>query len=310
MVNKSQLLGMAAIATLALTISFLFISRRDQALKKVAPTMPAPAATSPANLRDGPFVASSTNFGLYGQTACGCSDGVGLIADLATIGWYGAATPAWLGSPYSSTYPDTSFNCGACPDQACNSAVESAGTPYNNCASGPGGCMQCMELTVLDTPNVYGQTTATPGTIVNAIVIDNCEMSNQYGNNEQWCVPFSAGVPTGGCQLGPEPGDPSCSSPVCKTPTTDSLTQAAGKWADGTWDFSAECGTIDAFSCTNGAGQPAHVDLALQQISTPPWTTGDNPVVSVKYISCPAEVTDKFMAGCASQSGTSCSYSS
>lgn len=263
---------------------------------------------SAVNLKDGNFQASTTSFSLYGQTACGCQNQQALIDSLADIDWYGAATPAWLGSPYSDAYPNTGWNCDACPSQECNANLKTAGIPFNNCAKGPAGCMQCLELTVLGTPNIYGVSKVPAGTVVNAVVLDNCEMNNQYGNNEQWCVPFSD-VPAGGCELGPEAGDPACAEPACATTlSSTAVTQVGGSWSAGVWDFGA-CGSAEAFTCTNGAGQPAHVDLALDQVSKRPWDdTTLNPLVTVKYISCPDEVESLFKENCASQSGTECTY--
>jgi len=166
-----------------------------------------------------------------------------------------------------------------------------------------------MTLTVLAVKNIYGVQSVAAGTTLNAVVLDNCEMNNQYGNNEQWCVPFSAGVPSDGCQLLPL-GYPTCENPQCST--GESLTQAGGTWSKGVWDYSAECGTPDAFTCTNGAGFGAHVDVALDGLDqfTPPWDSGANPVVSVEYVACPESVSAFFEASCSEQSGVTCSYAS
>ena len=77
----------------------------------------------------------------------------------------------------------------------------------------------------------------------------------------------------------------------------------------GAWDFSEQCGALDSFTCTNGAGRPVHVDLALNDVMTRPWTdTGDNPVVSVAYVACPGAVTTMVMASCNKQAGVTCTY--
>lgn len=134
-------------------------------------------------------------------------------------------------------------------------------------------------------------------------------MSNQYGDNEQWCVPFSD-APSGGCVLGPNAGQPSCASPGCWSNgnETQALTQVGGAWSAGSWDFSEQCGTLDSFTCTNGAGRPAHVDLAIQQV-TPPWSnTGANPVVSVAYVTCPDAVNAMVIESCQQTTGVKCAY--
>lgn len=102
-----------------------------------------------------------------------------LLSNLTTIGWYGAATPAWLGAPYLGS-PDAGYNCGACPGKTCNAGVVAAGVPYHECASGAGGCGKCLKLTVLDEANIYGAKGVPPGTTINAVVMDNCEMNNQH----------------------------------------------------------------------------------------------------------------------------------
>lgn len=92
---------------------------------------------------------------------------------------------------------------------------------------------------------------------------------------------------------------PSCESPHCASGTP--LTQAGGKWHGGAWDFTAQCGALDAFTCTNGAGKPAHVDVA-----SPPWPSGSDPVVSVAYVACPDAVVRLIQASCKNQQGVSC----
>lgn len=149
---------------------------------------PAPitATASAANLSDGPFEASTTSFGVgpnpTDQTACGCLNPTALLTSLETIDWYGVATPAWLGSPYSPAYPN-GVNCGACPDGGqCNSNLASAGDPYFNCASGPGGCGSCLELTVLDQPNIYGAKSVPAGTKINGARARACAARARTGS--------------------------------------------------------------------------------------------------------------------------------
>jgi len=252
------------------------------------------------DLTSGGFTASTTNFGFGSTTACGCSNPDTLVKNLAELGWYGAASTVWQGSPYKGT--GDSWSCGACEGGTCNDAISNnwGSQSFNNCASGSSGCMTCWELTVADEPNIYGAKLAAAGKKANVVVVDNCEMNNQYGNNQQWCVPFK-NVPSEGCVI-----TGTCQPTSCQSGET--LDEEAGSWSDdGAWQFGA-CGSASSFDCLNAAGRPAHFDLALDVLpaSSRPWDTGDNPVVTASPITCPAEVLNEFKGTC---SDAFCSYS-
>merc|ERR1712048_22535 len=179
-------------------------------------------------------MASTTNFGFGSTTACGCSNPDTLVKNLAELGWYGAASTVWQGSPYKGT--GDSWSCGACEGGTCNDAISNnwGSQSFNNCASGSSGCMTCWELTVADEPNIYGAKLAAAGKKANVVVADNCEMNNQYGNNQQWCVPFK-NVPSEGCVI-----TGTCQPTSCQSGET--LDEEAGSWSDdGAWNFGA-CG--------------------------------------------------------------------
>jgi hypothetical protein len=245
------------------------------------------------NLQGGSFTASTTNFGFGSTTACGCTSPNSFVASLAEMGWYGAASTVWMGSPYQGSA--TSWSCGACSGGTCNTAISDnwGVSSFNNCAAGIGGCMSCWQLTVTDEKNLYGVQNVAAGTVVNVVVLDNCEMNNQYGNNQQWCVPFT-NVPSSGCQI-----SSTCQPTTC---TTDGLvlTEESGSWGtDGSWNFGA-CGSATDFQCLNAAGKLAHFDLALDAVesSLRPWNTGDNPIVEATQTTCSSEVLSKFKATC------------
>ena len=267
-----------------------------------APSPPPPpppySPRMPVDLTAGSFLASTTNFGFGDTTACGCDSPTSMVEKLAQIStgpWYGAATPVWLGAPYAGTADE--YNCAACSGGQCNDAITqgwASGKSFNNCAEGAGGCGKCFRLTVADEPNIYGVNIYDPSQpkVANVVVIDNCEMNNQYGNNQQWCVPFT-NAPIKGCTLAEGSDNSTSCAPTTCSSTGDELTEVAGKWdASGHWDYS-ECGSADAFGCTNAAGYAGHVDVALTALPSSyalPWKTGDNPIVEVERVTCPDEV--------------------
>jgi hypothetical protein len=172
--------------------------------------------------------------------------------------YYGVATTAWMGTPYDPSYlKSDAVKCGYCKDKTCNSGISDWNYVADTCATGIAGCTvrnwQCWQLTVTDDENIWGATNVEAGTTVNVAVIDNCEMQNSNGDNQQWCVPFT-NVPSGGCMIAD-----CCATTTCSDGT--SLSQEAGSWNDdGSWDMS-DCGSQKDFTCLNAAGYPAHFDL-------------------------------------------------
>lgn len=250
------------------------------------------------------FKASTTQFSFSKYNSCGCSSNSDIVSDLAKVGYYGVATTAWMGSPYNG-YADSSWSCKACNDKTCFSDITDWDTSYTSCSAGLAGCTvnnaQCWELTVTNEDNIYGVQLADTGTVVNVVVMDNCEMFNEYGNNQQWCIPFT-GVPSGGCQI-----DDGCASTSCSS-SGDSLTQVAGSWdSDGAWSF-GDCGSADDFQCTNAAGQPAHFDMMMTGLDSDllPWDSGANPIVTAKPITCSSDATSLIAGACTGSSSNWC----
>jgi len=269
--------------------------------------------------------ASTTQFDLpNGSSACGCRfDKVKPVLtsyhDNGGEKWVGVATPAWMMGEYigykngqGSGPQDSNNNCDCTiptksnpyPERACPFSTNNPGT-YSNCGSGKnGGCGSCWKLTPEENPSL----------VVYGIVMDNCGLDDNGGNNE-WCVPYT-GIPDNGCPSDyfrsqrdkcardPYPVVSEChgklANPGDWTRSTTQTTKDKAK-NHGVFSWSHEdCGVgtknpgvngdYDNFKCTNAAGYKMHFDMTIDNGRMPwDWPTG-NPVVTAELIECPADL--------------------
>ena len=233
------------------------------------------------------IAASSTNFSFGGLTACGCN-GPAIVNELKANhpGWGGVAAPEWMGTPYLGAANTVNSSCG-------NPGLN--GTPeMRNCASGTAGCGTCWRFTTTGEPNIYGSTSPGKGKVAYGLVLDNCEASNSFGPNQQWCVPYSG--ESAGCKI-----EGGCWQDAVSCPGQQDLGQftSAGAWLPG-----SECGSVptttsaDGWKCTNLAGQPTHFDFAIDQANGVPWSAGDNPLLTAELIECPQAIDEVLAAHC------------
>lgn len=232
--------------------------------------------------------ASTTFFSFGSSTACVC-DGVAATQALAKIGWVGAAAPDWLLTPFLDRKGQPA-NGNATPE------AEKGKQFYSNCGIGTGGCGSCWELTTTGDANIDGGKVAA-GTKANVVVVDACEDRNAYGNNIQWCM-AAKGVPPGGINTHGS-SNPSDYSKWLRPGIFDTSDPKVVRWTQ------PDCTSTDGkFSCTNLAGQPLHFDIAMGSLSDETikrlgiWKKGENPIVKVKKVQCPAEVTAALRQHC------------
>jgi hypothetical protein len=178
---------------------------------------------------------------------------------------------------------------------------------YTNCkqmdTSGeiPGGCFGCYEIELVDIASKDSSKfdfKKYRHMSWKVVVVDNCEMWNEYGPNNHWCVPISKGpskVPIYNTL------NKNATSIVCGGFTDQSdcnrfkVTNfgnkywtdidndliVGGQWNDARWS-STECGTLEAFTCRNVAGYAMHFDF----MDSAPWGK-QNAVVKAKPVQCP-----------------------
>ena len=245
--------------------------------------------------------ASTTAFHFGGTTSCGCSNDIANSLVSKTNGkWVAAAAPDWLVAPFlsfgSDPVPADDPNHPRIPDGAGSEF-------YSNCGAGVGGCGTCWSLTTTGETNIYADdpNQVPAGKTANVVIVDTCEDRNAYGNNTQWCI-AAASVPEKGYRTDKQQDNPNYSrwKNLLKLGSF-SLGEDAVHWMPD-----KDCIKDGKWNCTNLAGKPVHIDIALQSLDQPNykmwtknrWEADRNPIVKIKRVSCPPEVTDIVRNNC------------
>lgn len=259
---------------------------------------------------------SQTHFYGGGTTACGCTIDSGYFVEDKKLprDWYLGATGPTFNLRYENAKTTTpTFNCNSCARNECPKGLckgtdgtddtcmadnwAGTGTTLkNNCAEFCYPDKGCFKLTVVGQmfeKSIQDQTAV--GKSINVFIGDGTEIQNQYGVNQNWGDPVSAGLQNG-CELG---NNIDCEDLTCKT--GQQFKMELGYWnsVDGYTTWKAKnCGTRENYKCRNAAGLPVHIDVIPKSTESGDWPKNNNMAVLIESIPCPKEIIQLRSTGC------------